>query len=93
MSHVATDEQIAEFRRVLEENGTTECPKCKTEIGIGTVCWNNGETEYGTPYSYTHIHCECCDHEIAHGSKWGDCDDLNEAIEILDDSWRDGPEI
>lgn len=78
MTEAEVDEAFAAF---LTENSLSPC-KCGRHIDRADVAWNNGETEYGTPYSYVEIQCLGCQEEIASWSSWIDFDSFEDVVDI-----------
>ena len=64
------------LQQILTKYNINTCHKCGRVIDRGDIMWNEGSTEYGTPYLYIYIECQQCDTEIFYGWSW-DCNEYS----------------
>ena len=76
------------LRDILLEHKSLFCGCCGHEIGFGDIAWNNGQTEYGTPYTMIEVQCEACQNEIAQISAWTEIESNDDLLDVLSDEWR-----
>jgi hypothetical protein len=91
MSLTASEEDALDTRlsAVMEAHGASLCRHCGRALDRGDLAWNGGQTEAGTQWSVVEIICQACSQEAARVSSWyAPCDDLDEAIGILERDWE-----
>ncbi len=86
-----TDRELdGKLAAILSAHNAAVCPGCGPHLDRGDLAWNNGCTEYGTPNAMLEVICQQCDTEIVCLTLWyPHIDDLEEAIEVLEDKWDD----
>ena len=80
---MTNEEHAKRFKEIMKTLNKSHC-KCGRELEIGEMSWNSGEGDYGTPYSIINVICDKCSEEVIHFERWGGCDDINEALDILE---------
>lgn len=71
-----------ELKRTLRQNNLEFC-QCGRAFDRGDVAWNNGESEYGTPYSTLEIICLNCGTEAVRIDIWTNIEGFGEFITEL----------